>query len=151
MRLKYFSKKVVIDGITFDSDAEGSVYEELKDRRLKGTIHGLRPHVSFVIIPKLMRVDKKFLKTKVKYVERVEERQAIYTTDFVYFDNEIGKYVMLEVKGGNMTAGLQDYVLRRKLIKQIVHKHNQMRPNGQWVFVERKVTKVKKKRGKKSS
>ena len=38
------AKKVVIDGITFDSEAEGKVYAELKLRQMGGQISELRCH-----------------------------------------------------------------------------------------------------------
>jgi len=44
---KYGNRKVVIDGITFDSIGEGNRYSELRILEKKGEISNLRTHVSF--------------------------------------------------------------------------------------------------------
>lgn len=135
MTQKYFSKKVTNKYGTFDSIHEFKYYLHLLDRQKNGEIYGLRKQVSIEIIPKrIVNVIKK-LKTKDKTIVRVDEQNAVYTCDFVYYDNMIRKYVMVEFKSP-MTAKLPDYILRRKLAKQVIDRHNRRKAFNQWVFVE---------------
>ncbi len=135
MKQKYFSKKVTNSYGTFDSTHEFQYYLFLLDRQKKGEIYGLRKQVSIEIIPKRIVNDIKHLKTKDKVIKRVDEHNAVYTCDFVYYDIAIGKYVMVEYKSP-MTAKLPDYILRRKLVKKVIDKHNKKKAIKQWVFVE---------------
>lgn len=122
--MKYFSKKVKMYGMTFDSKTEASHYMKLKSRLDNGEIKNLQLQVEFEIIPKLVVDELKVLKTKTKLVPKVLERAAHYTADFVYEEN--GKIIIGEVKSrGTMLA--RDYPLRRKLIrKKIVEMNNSL-------------------------
>lgn len=121
--MKYFSHKVERRGVKFDSMAEADRYEELLIMQKKGVISGLELQKGFEIIPSLLRKEVVQLKTKVKTVYRTDEKAAWYHCDFYYFDAEIGKWIIEEFKS-KMTAKLTDYILRRKLIKQLVNKWN---------------------------
>lgn len=122
--MKYFSSKVKMYGMTFDSKTEASHYMKLKTRQENGEITNLQLQVEFEIIPKLVVDELKVLKTKTKLVHKVLERAAHYTADFVYEEN--GKIIIEEVKSrGTMLA--RDYPLRRKLIrKKIVEMNNSL-------------------------
>jgi len=123
----------------YDSKAEKFVAEKYGVLEKAGLISGLRRcDAHFLIIPELshtVTVEKQ-LKTKVKIIEKkvVEEREARYTPDFLYYDNETGEYVMLEVKSF-ITKKQHDYPLRRKLIKHIIRNHNSL-GRSQWRFEE---------------
>lgn len=135
MKQKYFSHKIRNQFGEFDSKQEYEYYLLLLDRQKKGEIYGLRKQVSIEIIPKRVVNIVQHLKTKDKVVKRVDEHNAIYTCDFAYYDNMIGKYVMVEYKSP-MTAKLPDYILRRKLVKRVIDKHNKKKAFNHWVFVE---------------
>ena len=141
---KYFSRKVTNRYGTFDSSHEFQYYLSLLDRQKKGEIYGLRKQISIEIIPKRTVNAIKRLKTRDKVIKRVDEHNAVYTCDFAYYDNTIGKYVMLEYKSP-MTASLSDYILRRKLVKQVIDKHNKKKALKQWVFIEVIMNSKKKK------
>lgn len=142
--MKYFSKKIKNEYGVFDSKAEYERFLYLKHQEDIGVITDLKRQVEFEIIPKLVKKVEVQLKTKTKIVERVEERPAHYTADFCYYNSE-GQYVILEIKGKYL-GKLADYVLRRKLIKQIVYKHNQSVGYEDWIFEEFIPTKTKRKK-----
>ena len=97
MRNKYYAKKVVLDGIEFDSRKEAGRYCELKAMQQVGIIHELRCHPKFELIPKCGK-----------------ERAANYHADFAYIDLATGKLVVEDVK--SRATKTRDYILRRKLM-----------------------------------
>lgn len=142
-RMKYLARKIKNEHGTFDSKQEYETFLYLKHQEDVGIIKMLERQKSFVIIPKLTKIVSKQLKTKIKYVERVDEREAVYTPDFCYWKD--GKYVIHEVKSkGTLLA--RDYPLRRKLIKQVIANHNKEVGFEEWVFVETGVANKKKKK-----
>lgn len=142
-RMKYLARKIKNEHGTFDSKQEYETFLYLKHQEDVGIITMLERQKSFVIIPKLTKIVSKQLKTKIKYVERVDEREAVYTPDFCYWKD--GKYVIHEVKSkGTLLA--RDYPLRRKLIKQAIANHNKEVGFEEWVFVETGVANKKKKK-----
>ena len=78
---KYNSRKVVVDGITFDSQAEANYYCRLKILLRAGEIEGFCRQARFVV-------------TEGKNGEKGTE----YVTDFVVFLSG-GKYRIVDVKG----------------------------------------------------
>ena len=139
-RMKYLARKIKNEHGTFDSKQEYETFLYLKHQEDVGIITMLERQKSFVIIPKLTKIVSKQLKTEIKYVERVDEREAVYTPDFCYWKD--GKYVIHEVKSkGTLLA--RDYPLRRKLIKQVIARHNKEVGFEEWVFVETGVDKKK--------
>ena len=132
--MKYFSKKVKNEHGVFDSNAEYGRFLYLKYLEDNGEISDLQRQVRFEIIPKLVKEVEVKLKTKTKIVEKVEEQAANYTADFTYMDS-CGKYIVEECKGSYL-KNLADYVLRKKLIKQLIHKHNLEKGFEDWVFYE---------------
>lgn len=145
--MKYFSKKVTNQYGTFDSNAEFGRYLYLKHLEDIGEIKDLQRQVEFEIIPKLMKTVPVVLKTKVKFEERVDERAAHYTADFTYIEYG-GKYIIEECKGQYLKK-LADYSLRKKLIKQLIHKHNQEVGFDDWEFREFIPVTKRSKRNKK--
>lgn len=142
--MKYFSKKIRNEYGEFDSKAEFERFLYLKHQEDIGVISDLQRQVKFEIIPKLVKKVEVVLKTKTKEVEKIEEKAAHYTADFCYIDYN-GQYIIEELKGG-YTKNLADYILRRKLIKQLIHRHNEEFSCEDWVFKEVIVTNKNKKR-----
>ena len=100
MKSKYHNKKVMIDGIKFDSKKEANRYQELKLMQRAGIIRDLQRQVKYVLIPSQKGDDG-----------RVIERPCTYIADFVYVD-ENGKKVVEDTKGYRTS----DYKIKRKLM-----------------------------------
>lgn len=83
-RPKYGNRKVVYDGITFDSARERDRWILLKDAESKGIISDLKRQVTFELIPKIVEYSVKRLKTKDKIVQHVVQASITYTCDFSY-------------------------------------------------------------------
>ena len=81
---KYYNKKVVIDGIKFDSIAEGSRYKELKLLERAGEISNLELQPKFLL-------QEGFKKNGKTY------RKIEYIADFMY--EEKGQVVVEDSKG----------------------------------------------------
>ena len=103
MKSKYHNKKVMIDGIKFDSKKEANRYQELKLMQRAGIIRDLQRQVKYVLIPSQKGDDG-----------RVIERPCTYIADFVYVD-ENGKKVVEDTKGYRTS----DYKIKRKLMLYI--------------------------------
>lgn len=119
---KFFAKKVIVDGIKFDSSSEARYYQQLKLREKAGEISDIQLQPEFEIIPPLYKMVEVKLKTKTKLVRRTDEQAAKYHADFSYKEN--GKMIIVEVKGGRYLSMQKDYVLRRKLIKRKLSEMN---------------------------
>ena len=117
MRNRYYkTKKVVFEGITFDSKAEMQRYLVLRGAEKEGLISGLRRQVAFTLIPRQTETVLVKLKTKTKVVERFREHPVTYSADFVY--EKDGKEIVEDSKGGWLT---EDYVLKRKMMRFFGH------------------------------
>ena len=104
---KYNSKKVVVDGIKFDSRREANRYTELMLLSKAGKIAGLTLQVPFVLAP------------SVKFAGARAAKPAIrYFADFVYSDTEQGKIIVEDVKSP-ATAKLAAFQLKRHLMLSI--------------------------------
>lgn len=98
---KYYSRKVIIDGIKFDSKKEGNRYLELKLLLKAGKIRDLE-------------LQKKF-ELQEKYKINGKTIRAIsYIADFTYWDNEKNEMIVEDVKGGKATQ-TQIYKLKKKI------------------------------------
>lgn len=95
---KYGNRKIIRDGIEFDSIKECQRYCELKLMQRAGVISDLKMQVPFELIP-AQRIDGK-----------VVERAVNYIADFVY--QEKGQTVVEDTKGFKT----KDYILKRKLM-----------------------------------
>lgn len=95
---KYHSRKVTVDGITFDSKAEAKRYGELMEMQRQGKIQDLQRQVVFVLLPAQY------------WAGKCAERAVKYKADFVYLED--GNTVVEDVKG----AKTKEYILKRKLM-----------------------------------
>lgn len=95
---KYKAKKVVVDGITFDSKKEARRYQELKLLEKAGVIKGLVLQPCFL------------LQDKFKYKDKTE-RKIKYIADFQYYVVKDKRWVIEDVKGYKTDV----YKLKRKL------------------------------------
>lgn len=98
---KYHSKKVVVDGISFDSRKEANRYRELKLLERAGKITELKRQIKYILIPS-QRIDGK-----------VVERPCAYVADFVYRQN--GEVIVEDTKGFKT----KEYVIKRKLMLHV--------------------------------
>ena len=97
---KYHSKKITIDGITFDSKREANRYCELKMLEKAGKIKGLLLQHQFVLQPSFKKNGKTI-------------RAITYVADFVYFDLERMRNVVEDVKGYKTDM----YQLKKKIFE----------------------------------
>lgn len=93
---KYNNKKVVYQGITFDSERERDRYIVLKDAEQRGIIQQLTVHPLFELIPSVTEVVKVQLKTKIIGKEKVLQRAITYKADFQYIKD--GELIVEDVK-----------------------------------------------------
>jgi hypothetical protein len=93
---KYRNKPCEIDGIRFDSQAEGRRYEQLKLLERAGEIREITLQPKFPIVVNGRKIGR-------------------YTADFAYFDRLTGKRVYEDVKG----VKTQVYKLRKKLVEAL--------------------------------
>lgn len=106
---KYGSRKVTIDGITFDSIREGKRYKELKLLERAGKISHLLRQTKFVLIPSQYET----VTVNGKEKDRCIERACVYIADFQYLDKD-GNLVVEDCKGFKTEA----YKIKRKLMLQ---------------------------------
>ena len=99
-------------------------YVELLDMQRRGLISALQRQVKYEIIPAIKVVKEVALKTKTKLVERTDEKAAHYTCDFQYYDRD-GVLVIEDAKS-QATRQEKDYVLRRKLMKNLIQEQNEV-------------------------
>ena len=97
---KYHSKKVIVDGIEFDSKKEAKRYSELKLLERAGNIKELE-------LQKVFELQEGFKKNGKTY------RKITYKADFYYFDNRAGKYICEDVKGFKTEV----YKLKKKMFE----------------------------------
>lgn len=97
---KYRNKKVVIDGIKFDSKKEGNRYLELRLMEDTDYIKDLELQKKFELIPKYEINGRKV-------------RAMNYICDFYYYDILKDKYIVEDVKG----MKTQVYKLKKKMFE----------------------------------
>ena len=97
---KYRSKKIIIDGISFDSKREGNRYCELKLLEKAGKIKDLKLQEQFELQPSFRKNGKTI-------------RAITYVADFTYLDLETNRNVVEDVKGFKTDV----YMLKRKLFE----------------------------------
>jgi len=101
MPSKYRSRKIVRDGLKFDSVKEYRRWVELSRLEKAGKVSNLQRQVKFELIPS-QRIDGK-----------VVERACAYIADFVYTVD--GLKVVEDTKGFRTT----DYIIKRKLMLHV--------------------------------
>lgn len=97
---KYNNSKTVLDGIEFDSKAEGEYYTLLKKERENGLIH------SFELQPRFILQDK-FVKDGVSF------RKIEYVADFLITHND-GSVEVVDIKG----METPEFRIKRKLFEK---------------------------------
>lgn len=109
---KYHSRKVTVDGVTYDSVKEYRRFKELSLLERAGTIQNLQRQVKYVLIPAQRaftnEIDKKGNFKKGKLLER----ECSYIADFVYVDMQTGRLTVEDTKGFRT----KDYIIKRKLM-----------------------------------
>lgn len=114
MYRKYNNRKIVVDGIKFDSKKEAKRYQELKVLERAGIIENLQRQVKYVLIPAQYEPsDEVYVKGKERGKQkkgRLIERECAYYADFVYTEN--GKTVVEDTKG----VKTPEYIIKRKLM-----------------------------------
>ena len=112
---KYHAKKVVVDGITFDSENESKRYLFLKQAQADGVISDLELQPQYIILPAIKGKRVKHFK---RIPDRIEEytiqQQVKYTADFRYIKD--GQTIVEDVKGSKFTMS-RDLPLRVKMMK----------------------------------
>lgn len=103
--MKYGNKKVLYNGLRFDSKKEARRYQELLKEQESGKIHDLQRQVKFVLIPAQKE------KTEGKKQGKVLERECCYIADFAY-KTSTGNYVVEDTKGYRTP----EYRIKRKLM-----------------------------------
>ena len=111
-RSKYHSKKIEVDGMTFDSRKEHRRWCELCQLERVGKITELQRQVKYILIPSQYEPSTIGKNDAVKRGKMIE-RECSYVADFVY--TEKGNLVVEDVKGFK-TA---DYKIKRKLMLHV--------------------------------
>ena len=111
MKTKYHSRKVVVDGESFDSVKEYRRWCELKLLERAGAITELKRQVKFELIP-VQRENVWNNAKKCFGPGKVIERECSYIADFVYRDNGTMRCVVEDTKGYKT----KDYIIKRKLM-----------------------------------
>ena len=99
-RTKYFSKKVEVDGIKFDSKREANYYIKLKELENEGKIKDLELQKNYLLQEKFKLGNK-------------TRREITYRADFTYVTTEDDKLHVVDVKGYRTEV----YRLKKKLFE----------------------------------
>ena len=114
---KYRNRKVIQNGITYDSAKEARRHTELILLEKAGKIQNLQRQVKFVLIPAQREYcNEIYTKGKKKGCfkpGKLIEKELSYIADFVYTEN--GKGVVEDTKGFRT----QEYKIKRKLMLYI--------------------------------
>lgn len=97
---KYGNKKIIIDGIEFDSKKEGNRYIELKLLERAGEIKDLE-------LQKVFELQPGFKKNGNTYI------RITYVADFYYYDIRNNNYVVEDTKGFKTEV----YKIKKKLFE----------------------------------
>lgn len=112
---KYNAKKIVVDGIKFDSKKEAERYSELKLLERCGAIKDLELQKKYILIPAHYEVIPQCGKNGVVENKRkCIERSCTYKADFVYTEN--GETVVEDVKGYRGGSAYEIFKIKRKLM-----------------------------------
>lgn len=98
---KYFSHKVEIEGITFDSKKEGEYYLKLKQMEKDGLIRDLELQKEYTLQDKF-KLGKKTV------------RKITYKADFTYISNEDDKLHVIDIKS-KYTAKDKVFCIKKKM------------------------------------
>lgn len=101
---KYLNKKVIQNGIKFDSKRERDRWMALTLLQMAGKISDLKRQVKFVIAPSCVMYGKK-------------QRERVYNADFTYVEN--GVLVVEDSKSPYLRKNNSTYSLKRHLMKTV--------------------------------
>lgn len=112
--MKYGNKKVVVDGIEFDSKKEARRYSELKLLQRAGQISDLQLQQEFELIPAQYETFERYGKTgkRLQDGKRCIEKRCVYKADFAY--KRDGQLVVEDTK--SKATRTKDYIIKRKLL-----------------------------------
>lgn len=113
---KYKAKKMVIDGMVFDSKKELRRYNVLKVLEESGVISGLRRQVEFLLIPEKREPNTIGARGGI-HKGKLIERKISYVADFTYVRD--GKLVVEDVKGYKGGGAYEVFAIKRKLMLHI--------------------------------
>mgnify|MGYP002512892779 CR=1 FL=1 len=115
---KYGNRKVVVDGIEFDSLKEAQRYWELKLLQRAGHISDLQLQKEFELIPAQYETFERYGKTgkRLQDGKRCIEKSCTYKADFAYMKD--GQLIVEDTKGYRdpASAGYAKFVIKRKLM-----------------------------------
>lgn len=98
---KYFNKKVIVDGIKFDSKKEAKRFTELKLLKRAGLIKELE-------LQKVFELQPKYINNNGEHI-----RAITYKADFFYYNIQKEHYVVEDTKGYRTDV----YKLKKKLFE----------------------------------
>lgn len=110
---KYGSRKVTVDGVTYDSVKEYRRFKELSLLEKAGTISELERQRRYKLVPAQYESYPRYGKRgqRLKDGKRCVEQAVFYVADFAYID-ENGNHVVEDTKGFKT----KDYIIKRKLM-----------------------------------
>lgn len=111
---KYGSRKIVRNGVKYDSLKEYRRYCELSLLAKARAITDLKRQVPFELIPAQYEYFERYGKKgqRLKDGKRCIEKSVVYIADFVYYEN--GKKVVEDTK--SEVTKTKDYIIKRKLM-----------------------------------
>ena len=109
---KYNNKKVIVNGIKFDSQKEAKRYQELSMFEKAGVISGLQMQVKFLLVPAQYEIVERHGKKgqKLPSGKKCVEKECSYYADFVY--KRGGETIVEDTKGFKTP----EYIIKRKLM-----------------------------------
>lgn len=114
---KYHSRKITVNGETFDSQKECRRWQALRLLERAGQIKCLRRQVKFELIPPQYETVERYSNKTGKRLqdgERQVERGVYYIADFVYSRPD-GAMVVEDTKG----VQTPEYIIKRKLMLKV--------------------------------
>lgn len=114
-RSKYGATKVVVDGITFDSQKEAGRYQELKLMERAGLIRDLQRQVHFQLTPTYREPDTIGPRGGVKKGKVIIDKSE-YIADFCYVDTKTEEYIVEDVKGYKGGTAYAVFMLKKKFL-----------------------------------
>lgn len=97
---KYSNKKIIVDGIEFESKLEARRWQQLKLLQKAGNIKDLRRQIKFELQPSYIKNDK--------VIQSIN-----YVADFVYYDLNKRQFIIEDTKGYKTEI----YKLKKKILE----------------------------------
>lgn len=114
---KYHSRKIIVDGETFDSQKEYRRWQALRLLERAGQIKDLKRQVKFELIPPQYETVERYSQKTAKRLQdakKLSEYGCYYIADFVYRRPD-GSTVVEDSKGVRTDA----YIIKRKLMLHV--------------------------------